>query len=176
MADLYCDSVQGEFTGLSCGVEKGRVVALGLVLPTVEFTADPSDDAEWVTNTESSPQTAWVITEGVRGEMPRATDTEDEGFGMDATQLTGAEWSVNLQILGLNGNVDFTNIVNKKKWHVALPYSNGEMFYIDSPCTVIFRPVVQTDLKSTNVWDVQIKWSSIDNPQIYTTPASLLAA
>jgi hypothetical protein len=175
MADLFCDDVQGDFTELSCGVEPSRIVSLGLVLPSAALTL-PSDDSEWITGVNASPQTAFVINTGVRGEMPRASDTEEEGFGLDETQLTGASHAATLQIKGLTGNVDWTNIVNKKKWHVALAYSAGDMVYVAVPATVIFRAVIPTDLKATAYWEVSIKWTSIDNPSIYVTPASLVPA
>lgn len=172
MADIYCDDVQGDFSELSCGTETGRIVALGLVLASTGMT-DASDNSEWTTKTGASPQTAFIINNGVRGEMPRASDTEEEGFGLDETQLTGASGSATLQIKGLDGNVAWTNIVNKKKWHVALPYSAGQMLFVSVPCTVVFRPVISQDLKSTAYWEVSIKWSSIDNPSIVDTPTLL---
>lgn len=171
MADIYCSTLLTDYTPLECGVEKGRIIALGLVDPDSPLT-DPSDNTEWTAGL-GSPQTAWVITSGVRGEMPRATDTEEEGFGLDETQLTGASHQATLQILGVKNNPAFWNIVNKKQWHVALAYSEGDMFYIAKPVTVISRPVVGSDLKSTIYNEVTIKWSDIDNPLVYTTPASL---
>jgi len=172
MADIFCESLDGDFTPLECGTETGRIIALGLVDPDNALT-DPSDDSEWVSSTGSSPQTAWVITEGVRGEMPRATDTEEDGFGLVSTEVSGADHSATLQVKGLADNVAWTNKVNKNKWYVALPYSAGQMFYIDVPCTVTFRPAVQQDLKSSAFWEVTIKWSSINNPDIYDTPVTL---
>jgi hypothetical protein len=172
MADLFCESLNEDFTPLSCGTETGRIIALGLVDPDNALT-DPSDDTEWQSGTTGSPQIAWVITDGVRGEMTRATDTEEEGFGLVSTEVSGADHSVTLQIKGLDGNVEWTNKVNKNKWHVALPYSAGQMFYVDVPTTVTFRPAVSTDLKSSALWEVTIKWSSINNPTIVDTPVTL---
>lgn len=181
MADIFCDDVIGDFTELPCGVENGRITALGLVNTDNPLT-DPSDDSEWTTGAGASPQTIFVINKGVRGEMPRASDTEDEGFGNEETQLTGASHSATLQIKGLKGgtaskgtNPTWTNTVNTNKWYVALAYSEGDMVYINVPCTVVFRPVIVSDIKGTNMWEVTIKWTSIYNPDIYTTPASLAA-
>lgn len=172
MADLYCDSVQGDFTELDCGVESGRIIALGLVDPSYTFT-DPGDDTEWTTNLGSSPQMAWKITKGVRGSMPRATETEAEGFGREATMITGADRQANLQVIGVKGNDAWVRMVNAKKWHVALPYSEGDMVYVDVPCTVRFEQAIEQDIKSAVIWDVVIKWTNYDIPLVHTTPASL---
>ena len=172
MADIFCGNVQGDFVPLECSSEKGRIIAIGLVLPSDPLT-DPSDTLEWTTRLGASPQTAFVINSGVRGEMPRASDTEEDGFGLDETQLTGASHAATAQILGLKNNTAWTNFINKKQWHVAMAYSEGDMLYVDVPVTVVFRPVIQSALKSANHWDVSFKWSDINNPTIYTTPAAL---
>lgn len=182
MADLFCDSVQSDFLEQICGTETGRIIGLGLVLPSAVGGSpeyDPSEDQDWLDGESASPRSHWIINAGVRGEMSRAADTEDEGFGLDATNLTGAEHSATLQVKGIEGNVEFTNQVNLKKWFVALVTSakdsNGDylMYWIDVPCTVVFRPTVQTDLKSVQIWDVSIKWSSIYNPDFVPVPESL---
>lgn len=174
MADLYCTDVQDDFSEVTCGIETGRIVAFALVDPIIDAITDPEDDADWTTAVGASPQGVFVINNGVKGEMPRATETEEEGFGLELVQVVGADHQATLQVKGIKGNTDFMNIVNRKAWGVALVYNRGnDMLYIPSGVTVQGRIVIPAGLNNQAYWEVTFKWTTLDEPSVYTTPASL---
>lgn len=175
MPDIYCDSVQGDFTEKVCGVDTGRISALGLSLVPL---VDPEDDSEWTDGQSTSPQTHYWITTGVRGGMPRAQDAEVDGFGLESTLVVGADHQVDIEILGVteDGNVDWANTVLGKRWYVALPFGDGgtKMYYVSAPAIVSLRPQTETDIRGLTRFVGTIKWTDIYSPLVYDTPASLI--
>ena len=115
------DYVQAE-----CGIENGGLIAVGLIKPgtdvgdtDAEIRSSLSSEVIWANGIGASPQEMWVIKD-TRGSKAADTFTEEEGFGLNSTEVTGADQSWVFESLNVYDNRDFVASVNKRrKWNVV---------------------------------------------------------
>lgn len=171
MADVFCGVDSEEYVQQDCGIERAGIVAIGLVdagvtTPTKEQLAT---QAWWDGLTGVSPAQA-IIIKKTRGSYDPATNTEEEGFGRESTQVTGAEHTAPFEAEGLLDNRDFWEFVNRKKWKMAIVTNGDLLYFVDAPVSVTARINNPRDIKASAFWSVETKWQSFDNPIVAEMP------
>lgn len=173
MADAFCSIDIPDYVQKECGIERAGIVAIGLI----DTDQNPSNDnlsskTYWETQLAATPPTHFKILQ-TRGEYPGGTPTEEDGFGRESTQITGADHEMPIEVEGLLDNRDFWEGVNRKKWKVAAVTNGDLLIFIDVPCTVYAKMNVPKNIKAGAFWMVSIKWQGYDNPRIVEAPADI---
>lgn len=176
MAEAFCEIDIPAYVAKECGIERAGVIAVGLL----DTDEDPSNTnletlSWWTARLDASPATSFLI-EQTRGEYQGGTPTEEEGFGTESTQVTGADHTATVEVEGLLDNRNFWEGVNLKKWKVVLFTNANLMLYIENPVTVYAKIMNPKNIKSAAFWSVQLKWQDISNPVVLETPDNLLSA
>jgi hypothetical protein len=179
MANLFCDANESEYTQKDCGIDFAGIVAAAFIPDTYDQSpavdVDDLEDASWwISRTGASPKEAYVVTK-TRGEYTAATQTEEDGFGREATQVTGAQHEANIEFEGVEENRDFVEFLNVRKWKVALITNGDKGLYIDVPVTVYGRLNVPRGIDAGAFWMVNLKWRSLSNPVVFDAPAAIFA-
>jgi hypothetical protein len=172
MADTtFCDSDVPDYVARECGNDYAGIVGIGLVMTTEEVTQTDLEDADWWASAlvNDTPQTVFVIP-NTRGEYTSASPTEEDGFGLESTRVTGADHSAVVEVEGLSDNRDFWEGVNRRKWYVALVTAGGLLYWVEIPCSVYARINNQRSIKGLAFWSIDIKWQSFSNPEVFTAP------
>lgn len=173
MAEYFCSIDVPSYVQKECGIERAGIVALALL----DLDQNPSDAnlesaSWWTTVLASSPSVAIKILQ-TRGEYNGGTPTEEEGFGRESTQVTGADHEAAVEVEGLLDNRDFWEAVNRKKWLVVLVTNADLMYYVNSPVTVYAKIMNQRNIKGNAFWGLSLKWQSFDNPRVLEAPAGI---
>lgn len=174
MADLFCSQNVPEHVVIDCGIDKAGIVAAAFVDTSI---ATPSvsnleDDSWWTALTGASPQTAFVVLK-TRGEYASASPTEEDGFGRESTQVTGASHEATLEFEGIDENRDFVEGINRRKWKVALVTNGDKVLFIDVPVTVYGRLNVPRGIDTSAYWMLTLKWKDYSNPIVADIPATV---
>jgi hypothetical protein len=174
MADLsFCDSNVPDYVNRECGIDYAGIVGIGLIKDDQNPTdADLEDDAWWTAEIAASPQSVYVI-QNTRGEYNGGTATEQDGFGLQATVVTGADHTATVEVEGLIENRDFWEGVNRRKWKVALITAGGLMYYVDVSSSVYAKINNAKSTKAMAFWSVDIKWQSFSNPKVLNAPEGI---
>jgi hypothetical protein len=175
MADYFCSIDVPNYVQKECGVERAGIVAIGLI----DMDQNPSDanlqsPTWWNTVLASSPSAAIRILQ-TRGEYNGGTPTEEEGFGREATQVTGADHEAAVEVEGLKDNRDFWEGVNRKKWKVVMITNADLLYYVNAPVTVYAKIVNQRNIKGNAFWGISLKWQGYDNPRVMDAPVGIFA-
>lgn len=126
LIDVFCDSDLAEYQQAECGIENGGLIAVGLIDPSVDVGADDAakvinleNEEWWSDGVGASPQTHWFI-QNTRGSKAADTFTEEEGFGLNGTEITGADESWVFESLNVFDNRPFVAGVNKRRrWNAV---------------------------------------------------------
>src|SRR5690606_11386770 len=129
MADnTFCDSDVPDYVARECGTDFAGIVGIGLIATSEDPTDEElEDEATWA---DDSPQLYFVI-QNTRGEYPGGTPTEEEGFGLESTRVTGADHAATVEVEGLIENRDFWEGANRRKWKVVFVTAAGLMLYVN---------------------------------------------
>lgn len=173
MAEYFCSIDVPSYVQKECGIERAGIVAIALL----DLDQNPSDAnlesaTWWNTVLASSPSVAIRILQ-TRGEYNGGTPTEEEGFGREATQITGADHQSTVEVEGLLDNRDFWEAVNRKKWLVVLVTNADLMYYINTPVTVYAKIMNPRNIKGNAFWSLDLKWQSFDNPRVLEAPVGI---
>lgn len=173
MADYFCQIDTPNYVQKECGVERAGIVAVGLL----DMDQNPSDanlqSATWwnaVLNT--SPSQAIRILQ-TRGEYNGGTPTEEEGFGREATQVTGADHEAAVEVEGLKDNRDFWEGANRRKYKLVMITNANLLYYVNAPVTVYAKIMNQKNIKGNAFWAVSFKWQGYDNPRVLDAPVGI---
>jgi hypothetical protein len=171
MADTtFCDSNVPDYVVRECGTDFAGIVGIGLVdVGEDPVEGDLENAAYWTAGAAASPQVIYVIP-NTRGEYSGGSPTEEDGFGLEVSRVTGADHAAVVEVEGLLENRDFWEGVNRRKWKVALVTAGGLLLWIDTPCSVYAKINNQRSTKGMAFWSVDIKWQSYSNPAIYDAP------
>jgi hypothetical protein len=174
MADTtFCDSDVPDYVQRECGTDFAGIVGIGLIDVDENPNRATLESSEtW--EVEASPQLYYLI-KNTRGEYTSAQPTEEDGFGLESTRVTGADHTATVEVEGLLENRDFWEGVNRRKWKVVLVTAGGLMFYIDVPVSVYARINNQRSVKGMAFWAIDLKWQNYSNPQIYNAPSGVFA-
>lgn len=174
MASVFCDVNVPDFVQLDCGTELGGIVAIALIsadeTPTL---ANLREASFWTSKLQASPQKYWVITD-TRGSYPGGTPTEEEGYGRVSTLRTGADHEATVEVRGVLANRSFMASVNQtSNWNVVLVTNDGIGHYLED-ASVYGKMVIDQSIKSTERWNISIKWSDdLSNPEVFQTPTAI---
>lgn len=174
MADnSFCDSTVPAYVARECGTDFAGIVAMGLIdVDETPVKADLENPAWWANGEQASPPSVYVI-KNTRGEYTSATPTEEEGFGLESTRVTGADHTATIEVEGLSENRDFWEGVNRRRWKVALITAGGLLLYVNVPVSVYSRINNQRSIKGMAFWAVDFKWQSFSNPEVYSAPVGV---
>jgi hypothetical protein len=171
MADTtFCDSDVPDYVQRECGTDYAGIVAIGLI--DVDQSPNEATLISSVTWEDTSPQLFYVI-QNTRGEYTGGAPTEEEGFGLESTRVTGADHAATVEVEGLIENRDFWEGVNRRKWKVVLITAGELMYYVDVPVSVYAKINNQRSTKGMAFWSIDFKWQSFSNPQVYTAPTGV---
>lgn len=185
MADLFCVDEQPEHVQLECGTELGGIVALGFILPSVDVDVDDlennlEDPAWWTERINSdSPQSAFLVL-NTRGSKAAGTPTEEEGYGLIATERTGSDHELTAESPGVMENRNFWAAVNQRRnWKMVYLTAgqdadgNHEAFYVEN-VSVFADELIEQSIKSRKRYSISAKWSTALRPAVpFYAPASV---
>lgn len=170
MANIFCTTSVPDYVAQDCGIEQAGIVGVALVDQSENPSESNLENATyWTNELAASPQTHWVI-QNTRGEYNGGTPVEEEGFGTESTQITGADHEAMIEVEGIADNRNFWEGVNRRKWKVALVTNAGLLLWIESPVTVYAKIFNPKNIKASAFWQISMKWQSYDNPKVYTAP------
>lgn len=187
-ADPFCDADLAEYQQAECGIENGGLIAVGLILSSVDVgatdaakVANLEDETWWAAGVAASPQTHWYILD-TRGSKPLATFTEEEGFGLNSTEVTGADETWSFESLNVFDNRDFVAGVNKRrKWKAvfvtAASRDGGYVAHYQENVNFRGSLLVDQDIKSRQRWGWEARASTDTTPALpFVAPASIFVA
>ena len=175
MADIFCTTNMPDYIAQDCGIERAGVVGVGLVdISEAPTQSNLEDAAYWTSELAASPQTHFVI-QNTRGEYNGGTPVEEEGFGEESTQITGADHEMMFEVEGLADNRDFWEGANRRKWFMAVVTNGGLLYWVPVPVTLYAKIANPRSIKSGAFWQVSCKWQSYDNPYVYTAPTGIFS-
>lgn len=185
LADIFCDSDLAEYVQAECGIENGGLIAVGLIEPGVDVG---DTDAEKVTNLENetwwsdgvaaSPQTHWFIL-NTRGSKAADTFTEEEGFGLNGTEVTGADESWVFESLNVFDNRPFVAGVNKRRrWNAvfvtAATRDSGYVAWYRENVNFRGSLLVEQSTKTRQRWSWEARASHDTTPPLpFVAPSSI---
>lgn len=167
-----CVTEVGEHSCDACPtVEHGRISGTGFIHSSYYSTiaADPLNSSLWTTGLDAGASGIINIpeTEGELGEPAEQTRT---GFGRTSEFLTGFDWTASFRDPNFLENCDFWNSMNNARGLYYFYYRTETQTYItDKPVTVIAKPVIENDDKSIVLWNVTVKWNSLNIPCNYAS-------
>lgn len=172
--NIFCEQNTPAYTQIDCGIDQAGIVAVGFIDPSVATPTKVNLESEgWYTNLlAQSPPQLFVATK-TRGEYPGGTPTEEEGFGKESTQITGATHEMTIEYEGIDENQLFTNAVNSKKWKMVAITNGGKGIYIDSPTTPYGKLVVPRGITTAAFYQMVIKWQEFVNPVVFDAPDNI---
>lgn len=164
---VFCDEDVPDYIQQDCGIERAGIVAAVLVDKdvTTPSVANLESNSYWTGLTGQSPPDAYILLK-TRGEYAPPTNTEEEGFGRESVQVTGAEHEISFEVEGLYDNRDFWEGVNRRKWKLGVVTNGDLLYFIDTPVTITGRINNPRDIKAGAFWMVSCKWQDFSNPLV----------
>ena len=178
MADLICSTdALPDYVAQDCGGDNGGVIAVFFHEPEVSFNGSPNqieDPAAWTALTSASPQLLQII-KNTRGEMPKGSPVEGDGYGRVSTQVTGRSHSMTFSVLGVKENQLFFKRANRRRNLRFGFITNGNLLHYvgDRGVSIDAGPVVESDINSFERYDVTVTWDAFDFPEIYDAPEGI---
>jgi len=171
MADLsFCDIEIPDYINRDCGIDYAGIVGILLVKDDQSPTDAELEDPAWYeAEIIASPQSVYVIQK-TRGEYNCGTPTEEDGFGLEGTRVTGADHASPIEVEGLIENRNFWEGVNRRKWKVGLVTAGGLLYWNGISSSVYSKINNAKSTKAMAFWSVDIKWQSFSNPKVLTAP------
>ena len=159
---------------MDCGIDQAGIVAVGFIDTTVTTPTKTNLESEgWYTNLlAQSPPQLYVATK-TRGEYPGGTPTEEDGFGKESTQVTGAAHEATIEFEGIDDNRLFVEGINSKKWKMVFITNGGKGIYIDAPVTPYGKLNVPRGITTAAFWMMTLKWQSFENPVVFDAPDNI---
>lgn len=185
LVDIFCEEDVPDYVQAECGIENGGLIAVGLIDPDVpvgdndtEKVTNLEDETWWADGAGASPQTHWYIL-NTRGSKAAATFTEEEGFGLNATETTGADEAWVFESLNIFDNRDFVASVNKRrKWNAvfvtAAKRDTGYVAHYQENVNFRGSLLLEQDIKSRQRWSWEANASTDTTPALpFVAPASI---
>ena len=159
---------------MDCGIDQAGIVAVGFLDENVVTPTKVNLESEgWYTNLKNqSPPQLFVATK-TRGEYPGGAPTEEDGFGKESTQITGAKHECTIEFEGIDENRLFVEGVNSKKWKMILITNGKKGIYVDAPTTPYGHLVVPKGILTAAFWQMKIQWQDYQNPVVFDQPANI---
>lgn len=159
---------------MDCGIDQAGIVAVGFIDTTVTTPTKVNLESEgwWTALLAQSPPQLYVATK-TRGEYPGGTPTEEDGFGKESTQVTGAAHEATIEFEGIDDNRLFVEGINSKKWKMAFITNGGKGIFIDAPVTPYGKLSVPRGITTAAFWMMTLKWQSFENPVVFDAPDNI---
>ena len=171
-----------------CGTETAGVVSVGHLLPGSQIDTDATTDAEKISLLESevfwsngigdSPQSAFVIKQ-TRGSKGEDSYTEEDGFGLNATEVTGADEEWLYRSLNVKDNGPFVKAINARRtWHQVFVTSkregDGYLAWYRENVNTKGSLLVPESTKERQTWSWRARASHDGRPPLaFIAPASI---
>ncbi len=177
--NVFCEQNQPAYVQIDCGIDQAGIVAVGFLDEGISISSNPvtrktqlESEGFWTNLLHQSPPQLYVATK-TRGEYPGGTPTEEDGFGKEAKQITGAEHQLTIEYEGIDENQNFTNAVNAKKWKFVAITNGGKGIYIEAPVTPYGKLNVPRGLTTAAFYQMVIKWQDFTNPVVFDAPDNI---
>lgn len=181
MADIFCSQDQDEYTQIDCGIDQAGIVATGYIDPaSVSLSALTraqikeyfENVSNWNALLNASPPGAFIATK-TRGEYPGGTPTEEDGFGRESTQVTGATHEATTEFEGLLENQDFVEGLNRRKWYTVFVTNGNKGIFVGNPVTVYGKMNVPRGITTSAFYMISHKWQEYSNPVVFNIPSGI---
>jgi len=171
MADTtFCDVTVPDYVPKECGVDRAGIISIGLIdLDQNPTRLNLESEAFWEARIAASPQLYYVINK-TRGEYAGGQPTTEDGFGTEASRVTGADHTATVEVEGLSENRDFWEGVNRKRWKLVMITAGELMYYVSKPVSVYAKINNQRNIKGAAFWTVELKWQDFSNPEVFEAP------
>lgn len=113
-----------------------------------------------------------IIIPKTYGTFDGGVPQEGQGFGDVPTSLDGYDFMVQFFDPNFIGNQDHYNTIKNLRANYKVAFRTGSQIWMsDKVVTIIPKSPVAQDIKSKVLWDVTVKWTSQNLPNIYDAPA-----
>jgi hypothetical protein len=119
-----------------------------------------------------SPEASFIVTK-TRGEYPGGTPTEEDGFGRESTQITGALHEATIEFEGIDENREFVEGINRRKFKVAFVTNGNKVIFVDAPVTSYFKLNIPRGITTAAFYMGTLKWQEYSNPIVADAPANI---
>lgn len=178
MADLCADIDDLEdHVVAECGGENSGIVSTFFLEPEVNIdgSPDPSNPEFWTSLTEASPKQVHIIKR-TRGEKPKSSKVESEGFGRQKTRITGRDHTSTFEVEGIKANRNLFNKLNKRNDLRYGMVTNGGLVYItEKPVTIDADIDNARDIDGVAFFSVEITWSDKELVRVFDEPEGIFA-
>lgn len=163
-----------DYVAQECGGESGGIVAVAFLDSSVELSAvQIITDAAWTALTDAVPSLAWLIKE-TRGEYPKPSVEEGEGFGRIKTITTGRNHEVTIEALGIKDNRNFFDNLNQRSTlKFAFVTHGGLLHYVNQGVSIDAGMQIDRDINSWEFFPVTVRWSNKRLPLVYDEPPTV---
>lgn len=183
MADIFCTEDQDEYVQKDCGIDEAGIVAAAYIkrdVITSQFAgltraakrALLESVGFWNAALAASPADIFIATK-TRGEYPGGTPTEEDGFGRESTQITGATHEVTLEFENIDENQTFVEGINRRKWGNVFVTNGDKGIFVEEPVTVYGKLNVPRGITTGAFYMVSHKWQDYSNPIVFDIPAGI---
>lgn len=149
--------------------EHGRVRAAAFIANDFAFT-DPTNPTEWRNGILNKKI---IIIPETNGTFDGGTEVEGPGYGDQATQVTGYNFSATFNDPNYKLNADFYNAIKRSRnWRFAYK-TETQVHLTQNTVSIIPKNPVADDIASDVVWNVLVKWSEGDLPVPYDEPSGI---
>ena len=185
MADTFCLISVPDYIQQGCGSEKGGIVALGFIAPSVEIDEDDlsatlENAAWWTGDINTSPSTRHVVL-NTRGTKAAGTTVEEDGYGLNLVERTGDDKELTFEALGVIDNRDFWAAMNKRRGWGFVYVTSGQnddgdynAFYAPN-VSVYADEAIDQPINSRIRWSGSAKWTTDLTPsKPFAFPADVI--
>lgn len=149
--------------------EKGRIGSVAFIKRDFEFT-DPTNPVEWRNGIDAHDI---IMIPQVLGSFDGGSEVESTGYGRQASNLVGYNFTANFKDPNYVTNCEFYNALKNSRQYRFAYVTSRSVHITTNPVTVIPKNPVTEDLNSDVVWDVTVKWSEADLPCPFAMPAGI---
>lgn len=176
-----------DYQQAECGTETGGVIAVGFIKPGSDIDSQDSDaekvsflesEVQWSNGIGDSPQTMFVV-KNTRGSKGEDTYTEEDGYGLNATEVTGADEEWLFRSLNVQDNRDFVKAINARRtWHQVFVTSkkvgDGYLAHFRENLNTKGSLVIEESTKTRQVWSWRSRASHDTTPPLpFIAPSSI---
>jgi hypothetical protein len=184
-----CVEIEAEdYVQAECGIETGGIIAVGLIKPDTEIGDTDEEkisflesEVSWSNGVGASPQEMFVI-KSTRGSKAEDSYTEEDGYGLNATEVTGADEEWLFRSLQVQDNRNFVKAINKRRtWGVLFVTSkkvgDGYLSHYRENVNVKGSLLIDESTKTRQVWSWRARASHDTTPPLQLiAPESIFVA
>lgn len=176
-----------DYVQQECTTETGGIVAVGFIKPGSAIDSESTDaekvsflesEIQWSNGVGASPQEMFVV-KNTRGSKGEDTYTEEDGYGLNATEVTGADEEWLFRSLNVKDNRDFVKAINNRRtWHQVFVTSkkdgDGYLAHFRENINTKGSLLIEESTKSRQVWSWRSRASHDTTPPLsFIAPASI---